>query len=301
MRISQRNKRQNKRALRFLLVKIFTFTLCISLLVRTAVSETTVVASENESDSLKQQIVQIHTDNKNLKSQNNNLRSTIKQNNDIFKENLDNTKIAYLTFDDGPSNNTLQILKILKQYNIQATFFVNGHPNLRPLYKAISDAGNVLGNHTYSHQYKNIYISPDNFKKDVEKLDALLTDITGKEPSHILRYPGGSNNEIGNDYGGIGIMNNVIKEMNNEGYLYFDWNVDSSDASTFRQDKDKIVQAVLTQSSQKKHAIILLHDLNPKTTTVQALPEIIEGLKNQGFIFDVLSKNIYAPQFKIVK
>ncbi|MCJ7650159.1 MAG: polysaccharide deacetylase, partial [Candidatus Lokiarchaeota archaeon] len=72
-----------------------------------------------------------------------------------------------------------------------------------------------------------------------------------------------------------------------------------SDASTFRQSKHKIVQAVLTQSSNHKHPIILMHDLNPKTTTVEALPEIIEGLQNSGFKFDVLSNNIYAPQFKV--
>ncbi|MFT5871469.1 MAG: peptidoglycan/xylan/chitin deacetylase (PgdA/CDA1 family) [Clostridium sp.] len=301
MRISQRKKRQNKRALRFLLVKIFTFTLCISLLIRTAVSQTTVVASENKSNLLLQQIVQIHTDNKNLKSQNINLRSTIKQNNNLFKEKLDNTKIAYLTFDDGPSNNTLQILKILKQYDIKATFFVNGHPNLKYLYKQISDDGHALANHTYSHDYKNIYASPENFINDVKKLDEFLTEITGKQSNHIIRYPGGSNNTISCNYGGIQIMNTIIKQMNMTDYKYFDWNVDSTDASAFCQKKDKIVQAVLTQSSQKKHPVILLHDLNPKTTTVQALPEIIEGLKNQGFIFDVLSKNIYAPQFKIVK
>ena len=88
-----------------------------------------------------------------------------------------------------------------------------------------------MANHTYSHDYKNIYSSPDNFKNDVKKLDTFLTEITGKEPTHILRYPGGSNNNISHNYGGMKIMNNVIKEMNMEGYKYFDWNVDSSDAS----------------------------------------------------------------------
>ena len=148
MKISRKNKRKNNLALKFLLVKILTVTLCISLLIKTAVSQTTVFASEDKSSLLLQQIVQIHTDNKNLKSQNIKLRSTIKQNNNLYKEKLDNTKIAYLTFDDGPSNNTLQILKILKKYDIKATFFVNGHPNLKSLYKKISDDGNVLANHT---------------------------------------------------------------------------------------------------------------------------------------------------------
>ena len=297
-----RNSRRTKnRSLGLLLVKIFIFTLCISSLVGAAISQATVVNSKNESSSLLQQINQMNSDNEKLKSQNINLQSAIKKNEALYKEKLANVKIAYLTFDDGPSNNTLEILKILKQYDIKATFFVNGHPNLASLYKQISDDGHTLANHTYSHQYKNIYASADNFQKDVKKLDDYLTEVTGKEPNYIIRYPGGSNNTVGRDYGGMDIMTAVIKEMNQKGYKYFDWNVDSSDASTFRQDKDKIVQAVLTQSSEHKHAIILMHDADPKTTTVQALPEIIEGLKNQGFIFDVLSKNIYAPQFKIVK
>lgn len=294
-------RRTRKHSLRILLVKIFIFTLCISSLLGAAVSQVTLASSDNESSLLLQQISQIHSNNEKLISQNKSLESAIKKNETLYKEKLANAKIAYLTFDDGPSSNTLDILKILKQYDIKATFFVNGHSNLGDLYKQISDDGHTLANHTYSHDYKDIYASADNFSRNVKKLDAYLTDVTGKEPNHILRYPGGSNNTISHNYGGKEIMTSVISQMNKEGYLYFDWNVDSTDASAFRQDKDKIVQAVLNESSQTKHAIILMHDLDPKTTTVQALPEIIEGLKNQGFIFDVLSKNIYAPQFKVVK
>ena len=295
------SKRRKKNSVRILIVKIFIFTLCILSLVGAVVSQVTLASSESKSSLLLQQISQIRKVNENLKSQNKNLQSAIEKNETLYKEKLANAKIAYLTFDDGPSNNTSEILKLLKQYDIKATFFVNGHADFRSLYKQISDDGHVLANHTYSHEYRNIYAKADNFKEDVKKLDVFLTEITGKEPNYILRYPGGSNNTIGSQYGGMDIMNTVIKEMSQEGYAYFDWNVDSSDASTFRQDKDKIVQAVLTQSSEQKHAIILMHDTDPKTTTVQALPEIIEGLKSQGFIFDVLSKDTYAPQFKVVK
>ena len=296
------NSRMNKKhSLIFVIGKIFVFTLCISLLVKTVVSQASVVRSQNESSLLSQQINQMRSDNDKLKLQNKNLQGTMKENQVLYKERLANTKIAYLTFDDGPSSNTLAILKILKQYDIKATFFVNGHPELRSLYKQISDNGHALANHTYSHEYKDVYNSADNFNHDVKKLDTFLTEITGKQPNHILRYPGGSNNTISHSYGGKEIMTNVISHMNKEGYTYFDWNVDSTDASTFRQDKNKIVHAVLTESRQTKHAVILMHDLNPKTTTVQALPEVIEGLKSQGFRFDVLSENTYAPQFNVVK
>ncbi len=292
---------RKKHSLAILLVKILIFTLCIFSLIGAAFSEVTVVASENESSLLLQQISQISSSNEKLKLQNKNLENAIIKNETLYKEKLANAKIAYLTFDDGPSSNTLEILRILKQYDIKATFFVNAHPNLRPLYNQIFDDGHVLANHTYSHDYKSIYASADNFKKDVEKLDLYLKEVTGMEPNYILRFPGGSNNTVSHNYGGKEVMTTVISQMNKDGYLYFDWNVDSTDASTFRQDKDKIVQAVLSQSSNTKHANILMHDLDPKTTTVQALPEIIEGLKNQGFIFDVLSKNTPAPQFKVVK
>lgn len=302
-----RNSRKKKKSsIALLLVKVFILTLFISSIVEAVVGEATVVRSSNESTLLLQEINEMHYHNEKLKAENKNLQSRIKQNENTYKQSsykarIAKTKIAYLTFDDGPSKNTVEILKILKQYNIKATFFVNGHPDLRDLYKQISDDGHALANHTYGHDYKNIYASPYNFKKDVKKLDNFLTEITGKEPNHILRYPGGSNNNIGADYGGMGIMNTIIKEMNASGYKYFDWNVDSSDASTYRQNKDIIVQAVLNQSSQIRHPIILMHDLEHKTTTVQALPEIIMGLKNQGFIFDVLSNDIYSPQFKVAK
>ncbi|MBU3142649.1 polysaccharide deacetylase family protein [Clostridium sp. CF012] len=297
MRTSRKRK---KGSISLLLVKVFILTLFISSIVKAAVGEATVVKSVNESALLHKEINQMHSHNEKLRSENKNLQSSIKKNETSYKQTSQNAKIAYLTFDDGPSANTLEILKILKQYDIKATFFVNGHPNLRYLYKQISDDGHALANHTYSHDYKNVYSSVENYKRDTKKLDDFLTEVTGKESNHILRYPGGSNNNISSDYGGKEIMTAIIKEMNASGYKYFDWNVDSSDASTYRQNKNIIVQAVLNQSSQIKHPIILMHDLEPKTTTVQALPEIIQGLKNQGFIFDVLSKDIYAPQFKVV-
>lgn len=294
------SKTKKNHRLGLTLVKVIIFTLCITSLLGAGLSEATLASSETESSLLLQEISKLHKDNATLKYQNETLIDTIKKNESLYSKKLADAKIAYLTFDDGPSANTSAILAVLKQYDIKATFFVNGHPHLRDLYRQISDDGHALANHTYSHDYKKIYKSADNFKKDVKKLDTFLKEITGTEPNYILRYPGGSNNHIGRDYGGMGIMNSVIKEMNKEGYLYFDWNVDSSDAYVFRQTKDNIVQAVLTQSSTLNHPIILMHDLDPKTTTVEALPEIIEGLLSKGFAFDVLSKDTHAPQFKVV-
>lgn len=297
MNFSIRNKSYS---LGFILITALIFALCIASFTRTAFSEVTVVKSNHENKLYSQQIDQLHKGNKELKLHNKDLQHSIKKNQNLYKKQMANVKIAYLTFDDGPSDHTSDILTTLKKHNVKATFFINGHDSLRNKYKEISDGGHALANHTYSHDYKTIYSSADNFSRDTKKLDAYLTEVTGKAPNHILRYPGGSNNTVSHEYGGTAIMDTIIKKMNDDGYKYFDWNVDSTDASTYCQNKNKIVQEVLTQSTQVKHAIILMHDLGPKVTTVQALPEIIEGLKNQGYIFDVLSKDSYAPQFKVV-
>jgi len=208
------------------------------------------------------------------------------------KQNDPNQKIAYLTFDDGPSDNTLKILDVLKQKNVPATFFVIGNEGRKDVYKRIIDEGHVIGNHTYGHDYKGIYKSPQTFFADVDKLNDLLEEVTG-ERTQILRFPGGSNNTVSRHAGGSGIMDEITKAAIDNGYKYFDWNVDSQDASKAVQSKDVIVKSVLNGSSQTNKAVILMHDAPAKTTTVEALPEIIEGLRAKGFIFKSLDE--YSP------
>lgn len=248
---------------------------------------------------LAKNINNIQKSNDNTVSENKKLLSNVKKEKNNYKNKLKNRKVAYLTFDDGPSNHTEKILNILDENNVHATFFVNGKPELTKEYKAIVKQGSILANHTYSHDYKTVYSSPENFKKDIEKLDKFLENLTGEKPSHVIRYPGGSNNTISHSYGGPDIMKRVLPYMKKAGYKHFDWTVDSRDAEKFRQDKDVIINSVLTQSKSTKNAVILMHDLNPKTTTVEALPTVIKGLKEQGFKFDVLSKD--SPDASFVK
>jgi peptidoglycan/xylan/chitin deacetylase (PgdA/CDA1 family) len=207
-------------------------------------------------------------------------------------------KIAYLTFDDGPSANTDTILNILKEHRIKATFFVNGRTDddgLR-LYRRIHDDGHALGNHTFSHKYNKVYASVPAFTRDVRKLDELLQRTVGESP-RILRFPGGSNNTVSLRSGGNGIMNKIAKEMLEEGYAYFDWNVSSTDAAQAVQPTRDIVSATMASARRKKQAIILMHDADPKTTTVKALPEVINGLQAMGFKFDVLRPDSYTFRF----
>lgn len=213
----------------------------------------------------------------------------------IVSENTN--KYAYLTFDDGPSANTVKILDFLKANNIKATFFVLGKQNQDEIYKRIVEEGHTLAVHSNTHQYDTIYQSVDNFMSDITDLSKSLEEITGVKPT-IMRFPGGSNNTISVRYGGKDIMDEIIPAVTNAGFTYFDWNVDSSDASANKQDKSIIVNSVLNGAKGKNEAVILMHDAPAKTTTVDALPEIVEGLRQQGFSFRAITDDTEQVKFK---
>ena len=197
-------------------------------------------------------------------------------------------KEVYLTFDDGPSQNTSKVLKILKDNNVNATFFVNGHLGYEDVYKQIINQGNVIGNHTYSHDYKTQYASILSYNQDIDKLNSYLKGIGIPKPA-LMRFPGGSNNTVSNNYGGKDIMKQLINEEIRKGYQYIDWNVGSGDSDKITESKDVIVNNVMRGSKGKKSIVILFHDSKPKTTTVEALPLIIKNLKELGYIFKTLS------------
>lgn len=215
-----------------------------------------------------------------------------------YSANIPHKKVAYLTFDDGPSKNTLKILTILDKYKIKATFFVNGSssPYAISTYKTIINKGHSIGNHTYSHEYCNIYKSTNDFVHDFNKLQNHLNKCIGIKPN-IVRLPGGSNNLVSHKYGGKSIMCDISRYLIKNGFTYFDWNIDSTDASTKVQSKEKIVNSILNTSKRKSAIIVLMHDSSVKKTTVEALPEVIDGLKKQGFEFRKLSPNEYITQF----
>ncbi|MCJ8008854.1 polysaccharide deacetylase family protein [Lederbergia wuyishanensis] len=204
--------------------------------------------------------------------------------------NYNSRKIAYLTFDDGPSDNTVKILQLLDFYKVRATFFVIGDvPNRHlSLYNEILKKGHGIGMHTFTHDYSTMYASLANFKADLERLENILMRYIGFIPS-IYRFPGGSSNKMSTRYGGINLMEKLKKEIEKRGYKYFDWDVDCGDTKSYLVSADQIIENVLNNTMNKEKAIILLHDSPVKTTTVQALPEIIIGLKRQGFEFKILS------------
>ncbi|MDO5574655.1 MAG: polysaccharide deacetylase family protein [bacterium] len=184
---------------------------------------------------------------------------------------------VYLTFDDGPSYYTDDILDILNRYGVKANFFVIGteDPELRKMYRRIIEEGHVLGMHSYSHKYQDIYASVDAFATDLSRLETLLYDETGVIPK-LYRFPGGSSNTVSPVS-----MGYFIDYLTAKGITYYDWNISSGDASTHLLPKDDIVRNSLYRIDENEETMILLHDIGDKSTTVEALPEIIEALQEQ--------------------
>ncbi len=203
------------------------------------------------------------------------------------KTDYDDRKIVYLTFDDGPSVNTPKLLKILKKYNVKATFFVIGK-NKTEYMKDIVKEGHTIALHSYTHDYEYIYKSDSNYYSDLEKLHELVKKETGVD-TRIIRFPGGSSNTISISYC-KGIMSRITKGVESKGYVYFDWNCDSSDADGNNIAADKLVSHTLSDAGRQKHLNILMHDTgSEKRTTVEALPRIIESFKAKGYSFEKLT------------
>ena len=145
------------------------------------------------------------------------------------KEEKENKSEIYLTFDDGPSNDiTPQILDILKEENVHATFFViNFSQNKEELIKRERDEGHSIGLHGYSHEYKKIYKSEETYMNNLNDLQTKVEKVTGVK-SIITRFPGGSSNTVSRF--NKGVMTKLVKDVEDAGYKYYDWNVDSDDA-----------------------------------------------------------------------
>ncbi len=210
---------------------------------------------------------------------------------DIIQRDVDKyDKIVYLTFDDGPSKNTKEVLKVLDQYDVKATFFVTGN-HAEEDYKYMMEAykaGHTIGLHSDTHDY-SIYTSEETYFKDLHDIDKKVKNYTG-EHSRVIRFPGGSSNTVSENYS-YGLMDDLCDEVHKEGYEYFDWNVDSRDASG----TDVPVNVLIKNStgSDLPYINILFHDSDTKSTTAKALPKIIKHYKKKGYVFLPLTPGSY--------
>ncbi len=193
-------------------------------------------------------------------------------------------KIAYLTFDDGPSQNTLKILDILKENQIKATFFLVGKEITNEGEAAVlrmKEEGHVIGIHTYSHACNEIYCSVERYLKDFNKVFVQIHEITGEWVS-IYRFPWGSKNNYNQK-----ISEALIEEMDRRGFLCYDWNVDAND-SVGKPTAYSIRRNIEKELKDQDHPIILLHDSSGRNLTVRMLPGIIRMLQDKGYEFDTL-------------
>jgi len=186
----------------------------------------------------------------------------------------DDIRRVYLTFDDGPSIYTNEILDILAQYNVKATFFVVGkeESEYREVYDRIVDEGHTIGMHSYSHKYGEIYSSLDDFQVDMHKLQTFIYENTGVW-TNLYRFPGGSSNTVSDVDMAV-----LIDYLNKSGITYYDWNVSCGDADTGKT-VDEIVTNVVSGVSKYSNSVVLMHDAQDKHTTVEALPRIIEQIQ----------------------
>ena len=190
----------------------------------------------------------------------------------------ENEKKVYLTFDDGPSDNTDLILDILAKYKVKATFFVIEKTDEASIkrYKRILNEGHTLAMHSSSHIYTKIYESIETYIQDVTEIQNFLFDVTGYKPT-IYRFPGGSSNTVSK----ISIYS-CVSYLDEMGITYFDWNISSGDAVSTALSTESIINNVITGVEQEDNAVVLFHDANNKMTTVEALPSIIEQITDMG-------------------
>lgn len=198
---------------------------------------------------------------------------------DKFKEG----KVAYLTFDDGPSPSvTPMILEILEDRGIDATFFVVGimaeqNPHI---INRIHESGHVLGNHSYSHNYEYIYKNTSNLKDDLIRWENTIKNILDQDyMTNLFRFPGGSFDRKKG-------YHNTAKSL---GYEIFDWNVVNGDGEVADPSKERLIQRFKETIIDKRNPIILMHDTDAKMTTVETLNEIIDFLIKEGYVFDTLN------------
>ncbi len=218
-------------------------------------------------------------------------------------------KVCYLTFDDGPSNRTPEILDILDRYNAKATFFVVGTSKLELLPQIVS-RGNSVGLHSDSHVYSSVYASDDAFYADLNAVSTKVEQILGYRPT-LIRFPGGSDNAVSK--GCPGLMTRLTQSVRQNGYQYVDWNIVANDTTASMMQNINghrmtpapvILQSVIDRSynsdgTDKGRICVLMHDAEAKYSTVEALPAIIENLQSRGYA--LLPMDMSSPEFHAAK
>ena len=201
-------------------------------------------------------------------------------------ERIPNT--VYLTFDDGPSARTDDVLAVLAEKNVKATFFVTGKSDEADLerMRKIVQQGHTIGMHSYTHNYSQVYTSVESFLDEFHRNFLQIYEATGVKPT-VFRFPGGSIN----GYDG-GFYQEIISEMIRRGFVPFDWNISSEDAaSSHVLSVDTLVNNVVQNAEGKVRCFVLFHDSVDKVTSAQAVGPVVDQLRGMGFEFAAILPN----------
>lgn len=193
-------------------------------------------------------------------------------------------KVIYLTFDDGPSEYTGELLDILDQYNAKATFFItNEDENYHDMIGTAYEKGHTIGVHSFSHDVSEVYSSTKAFYDDLQWIQNLAVVQTGVVPN-IMRFPYGTGNTISEQYE-KGIMSDLTSTIHMHNYTYCDWNVNSDDCGNARTEEAVVSNVIngIKNLVDDEAPIVLLHDVNKHT--IDAVDDIIEWGQANGYLF----------------
>jgi peptidoglycan/xylan/chitin deacetylase (PgdA/CDA1 family) len=201
-------------------------------------------------------------------------------------------KVVFLTFDDGTSTTvTPEILKILKEEKVHATFFLTGQnierggDKAKELIKQEFEDGHAIANHSYTHDYGVLYpnrtLNLDAFNADFKKTDDILKEVLGPYFStEVIRCPGGHMSWKG--------MEPLDKYLDENSMASIDWNALSGDAEGKKKNPQELYEYAVKTAEGKEMVVVLMHDTYGKENTAKALPQIIKYFKDNGYQFKVL-------------
>lgn len=200
-------------------------------------------------------------------------------------------KVAFLTFADGPSEVTEQVLDVLDEYDVKATFFVTAQKQDKlDLIAEIARRGHTVGVHSYTHKYRDVYKSVESYLADFNAMYQEIVEQTGVAPQ-IFRFPGGSVNAYNS-----GTYQELIAEMTRRGFIYYDWNATASDVDDYAT-VESIETAIVNGTKQRRFAIIDCHDGAGRQDTAKALGPAIEALLAEGYRFAPLTPEVTPVHF----
>ena len=282
-----RLREQRRRQLRFrrIVFSVLLATILITL-VYSCYSYFKIKGLKNEIETLQQQLENSEIGEENLQKQLDRLQKQLEEKEHqlqlrtkALKDDPEKPNV-YLTFDDGPSQNTDRILDTLAKENVRATFFCiarDGTENAAR-YQRIASEGHTLGIHSYSHNYSSIYADIDSFREDVTAISDYVFEITGVVPE-FYRFPGGSSNSVSKVS-----MKKCIRYIKKKGLTYFDWNAQNDDATGKPYSSSQLVKRALSSvKAAGENVVLLMHDEKTKTATAESLPELIHDLKEAGY------------------